>query len=199
MIRIAIELNHVYRAINTQILKYYQKGIDEDFDEFDEIKPEEVEIEKLLKFENDKQKYDFMFIDYPFEIFGCGKTVDSDLPAYFNEWLENLSDEDNEEYEVMFFSINEKDLSIQSSYFFLAKTGTRCRKVIFPKDSSYIWNEADVVITVNENVINTKKDNKKSVLIKKDYNENLVSKSDFVYNSLIDIINDKDFLNKINK
>lgn len=199
MIRIAIELNHVYRAINTQILKYYQKGIDENFDEFDEIKPEEVEIEKMLNFENDKQKYNFMFIDYPFEIFGCGKTVDNDLPAYFNEWLENLSDEDDETYEVMFFSINEKDLSIQSSYFFLAKTGTRCRKVIFPKDSSEIWNEADVVITVNENVINTKKDNKKSILIKKDYNENLVSKSDFVYNSLIDIINDKDFLNKINK
>ena len=197
MIRIAIELNHVYRAINTQILKYYKKGIDDNFDEFDEIVPEEVQIDKILPFENHKQKYNFMFIDYPYEIFGCGKTVDMYLTAYFNEWLEDLEDYEDDDVEVMFFGINEKDLSIQSSYFFLAKTGTRCRKVIFPKDSSDIWKEADVVITVNENVIETKLDNKKSILIEKDYNKNLVSKSDLVYNSLTEIINDKDFLNKI--
>ena len=199
MLKIAIELNHVYRAINTQILKYYKKGINQDFDEFDEIKPEDIQIEKVLNFENDKQKYNFMFIDYPYEIFGCGRTIELDLTAYFNEWLEDLSDYDDDKIEVMFFGINEKDLSIQSSYFFLAKTGTRCRKVIFPKDSSEIWNEADVVITVNDNVIETKPLNKKSVLIKKDYNQELVSKSDLVYNSLTEIINDNDFINKVKK
>lgn len=197
MKRIAIELNHVYRAINTQLLKYYKKGIDEDYDEFEEIIPEDVEMEKILPFKDDTQKYNFIYIDYPYEIFGCGKTVETDLTAYFNEWLEDLADEDDEDYEVLFFGINEKDLSIQSSYFFLAKTGTRCRKVIFPKDSSEIWNEADVVITVNSHVVETKPSDKKCILINKEYNKKLVSHCDLNYNSLSEIIQDKDFLNKI--
>ena len=152
MIRIGIELNHVVRNINKQILKYYQKDINpsldlEDVDEKDDAF-------KYAKFETLTDKNDFIYIDYPYEIFGCAKTMTKDTPMLMNNWLSELTNYEDDDVEISFFSLNEDSLTIQSTYFFLSKIGTRVRKIVFPKKFEDIKDDYDVIITGNNKLIN---------------------------------------------
>lgn len=195
MIRIGIELNHVVRNINKQILKYYQKDIDpsldlEDIDEKDDAF-------KYAKFETLTDKNEFIYIDYPYEIFGTAKTIDKNLPSLINNWMAEMTNREDEEFLVVYYSLNEEALTIQSSYFFLSKIGTRVREVFFPKTIEEIWEKCDVVITANENVLKNKPENKQTVKIVTTFNRDNEAKCDFEYESMISIIEDKCFLDKI--
>ena len=203
MIRIGIELNNVVRNINKQILKYYQKDIDPmlDLDEVDE----KDDPFKYAKFETLTDKNEFIYIDYPYEIYGTAKPMDKNLPATLNKWLFELTNYEEDEVEVSFFSLNEDALTIQSTYFFLSKIGTRVRKVVFPKDFTEVENDYDVVGTGNKVLIDnylSKNDNITTVLITnttvKEYEDNN-DKVDLVYDSLESMINDDKFLSEIQK
>lgn len=203
MIRIGIELNNVVRNINKQILKYYQKDIDPmlDLDEVDE----KDDPFKYAKFETLTDKNEFIYIDYPYEIYGTAKPMDKNLPATLNKWLFELTNYEEDEVEVSFFSLNEDALTIQSTYFFLSKIGTRVRKVVFPKDFTEVENDYDVVVTGNKVLIDnylSKNDNITTVLITnttvKEYEDNN-DKVDLVYDSLESMINDDKFLSEIQK
>ena len=69
-LRIAIELNHVVRDINKQIVKYYIKDFDHSLDE-DEIDETDDVINNVIKFESSIEKNNFFYNDYPFELYGC--------------------------------------------------------------------------------------------------------------------------------
>ena len=186
-IRIAIELNGVIRNINKQILKYYQKDYDRTID-LDEV-DEKDDPFKVAKFDSERAKFDFMHVDYPFEIFGCAKAMESLLPALFNNWLGILSDEEDYEFEIVLFSMDETALSVQSSFFFLSKIGARVRKIIFPIEYAEISDMCDVVITANGKTIDSL-DTKYKVLVKMTNNGDYEEKADAVYGSMKDIIDD---------
>ena len=61
MIRIGIELNGVIRNINKQILKYYQKDIDNTLDL--DLVDEKDDPFKWAKFDSNKDKNEFIYID----------------------------------------------------------------------------------------------------------------------------------------
>ena len=150
-------------------------------------------MEILLPFSSNEQYRRFVYEDYPFELYGKCPIVDKNLGRDLNEWLEfELPDED---IEVMFVSPMECDLTIQSTYSFLAKIGSRVREVYFPIDSATVWDKCDVLITANPRFFTSKKDGKKIVKINKEYNKECVA--DFDYDSLLDIIQDKTFVNKL--
>ena len=184
-IRIAIELNGVIRNINKQILKYYQKDYDRtiDLDEADE----KDDPFKLAKFNSEHDKFNFLHVDYPFEIFGCAKPMESILPVKFNEWLALLSDDEECEYEVLFFSMHETSLSVQSSYFFLSKIGARVRKILFPMSYDELAENCDMVITSSVETINSVKDVYK-VLINMTYNKGHENEADAAYDSMTSVI-----------
>lgn len=194
--KIGIELNYVIRDINTQILKYYKKDINKEFDDKSINKNVSKFIDRL-KFDTKKAKSDFMYIDYPYEIFGCAKTMERNLSVLLNNFIASFADIDDEEYELAVFSLKEKGLSIQSSYYFLSKIGSRVREVHFPKKAEDMWNVCDVIITTNKHIVKTKPEGKKVILIKMDDNTNLVENCDYVYNSLTEVLSDVDILNKI--
>ena len=192
MIRIGIELNHVVRNVNKQILKYYQKDINpmlelEDIDEKDDVF-------KYAKFDSKADKNEFIYIDYPYEIFGVAKPMDKDLPANMNNWLSELTNYEDDDVEIFFYSLNEEALTIQSSYFFLSKIGTRVRKIVFPKDIKEIANQFDVVITTNKDVIDSLNNYVYKILIETGYNDDLKELVNKSYKSLNDVINDNDLL-----
>ena len=195
--KIGIELNNVLRDINKQIVHYYKKDINRSFDD------KSVNFNKLnviddLPFEHKKDKYNFIYIDYPYEIFGCAKPMHKNLPVMINNTIEkNSNSESTNDITISLFSLMENALTIQSSFFFLSKIGSRVREVLFPKDGSELWDRFDVLITTNENIVNTKPDGKKVILIRKDDNKNLSVKSDLVYDSLFDLLEDEDFLLKL--
>jgi hypothetical protein len=195
MIKIGIELNGVIRNVNKQILKYYQKDIDSSID-LDEI-DEKDDVFKYAKFDSNKSKNEFIYIDYPYEIFGCAKTIDKDLPVEINNWMVEMTNREDEEFMIVYYSLNEEYLTIQSSYFFLSKIGTRVREVFFPRDINEIWNRCDVVITANDDVLKAKPSDKKSVKIINTVNKDSDVKGDFEYDSMSSVIKDNNFLDNI--
>ena len=190
--KLAIDLNDVIRDYSRNFVKYFKKGINHAFDE-ENVEFYTNNMEILLPFSSNEQYRRFVYEDYPFELYGKCPIVDKNLGRDLNEWLEfELPDED---IEVMFVSPMECDLTIQSTYSFLAKIGSRAREVYFPIDSATVWDKCDVLITANPRFFTSKKDGKKIVKINKEYNKECVA--DFDYDSLLDIIQDKTFVNKL--
>lgn len=193
MIKIGIELNHVVRNINKQILKYYKKDYDyslniEDIDEKDDAF-------KYAKFDSLTDKNEFIYIDYPYELYGCAKTMDKDLPMVLNNWLSELTNYEDDEVEVSFFSLNEEALTIQSSFFFLSKIGTRVRSVIFPKTIEEINGKYDVVIAGSKEILDFFGNNNSVYTICISNIMNKDCKFNDRYDSLIEAIKDENMLN----
>lgn len=197
MIRIGIELNHVVRNVNKQILKYYQKDIDQSLD-LDEI-DEKDDVFKHAKFKFLTDRNEFIYIDYPFEIFASAKPMSKELPTLINNWLSDLTNYEEEYIEVSFFSLGEEALTIQSTYFFLSKIGTRVRKVVFPKDINEIAGEYDVIITANGKVLDffDSKYHRDTYMIKIKNNTNGEYAAHKEYDSLEEVIKDEKLLEEL--
>lgn len=196
MLTIGIEINHVIRNINRQLLKYYQKEFDPSLD-IDELDDKVDVFEKYLKFKGRKEKNNFIYIDYPFEIFGSAKAIDKKLPVEITNWLTTISNIEEEDIRIVLYSLNEEALTIQSTFFFLSKLGTRIRKVIFPKTISEVWKECDFVITTNNDMFDEPENAKRIILINREFNKENQDKAYMTYDSLSDVIKDNNFLKKL--
>lgn len=191
--RIGIELNHVIRDINSQMLKYYVKDFDKKFDSSN-IDMSNTNFIDSLGFKTKKAKNNFMYIDYPYEIFGCAKTVGRHTSLLLNEWLDTLDNNGLNGEDVSLFSLKETALTIQSSFYFLSKIGCRVRNIFFPKDGKSVWDKYDVVITTDERIVKSKPNNKSVVLIETSDNKHLSEKCDLTYESFEEIISDEAFI-----
>ena len=196
MLTIGIELNHVIRNINKQILKYYQRDFDQSLD-IDEIDDKEDVLNKYIKFKSKKEKNNFIYIDYPYEIFGCANTVEKKLAVKITNWLIDITNIEDEDIRIIFYTLNEEALTIQSTFFFLSKIGARVRKVLFPKEISEVWNDCDVVITANNDMFENVPEGKKIVLINREFNKENKDKAFLNYDNLSEIIEDDNFFNKL--
>ena len=198
MITIAIELNHVIRNVNKQLLKYYQRDYHPELetDKIDE-KRENV-LETYIKFDSKRERNEFIYIDYPYEIFGCAKAMDKNLPRDITSWMEEMTNREDEEFRVIYYSLGEEALTIQSSYFFLSKLGTRVREVIFPKDIDELKDKCDVIISSDEKSLTwAKENNKLPVKILTNGNNEADDDDKFAYATMEDVIEDDKFLDKL--
>lgn len=198
MITIAIELNHVIRNVNKQLLKYYQRDYHPELetDKIDE-KRENV-LETYIKFDSKRERNEFIYIDYPYEIFGCAKAMDKNLPRDITTWMEEMTNREDEEFRVIYYSLGEEALTIQSSYFFLSKLGTRVREVIFPKTIDELKDKCDVIISSDEESLTWAKENSKiPVKILSNGNNEADDDDKFAYATMEDVINDDKFLDKL--
>jgi len=194
MLTIGIELNHVVRNVNKQLLKYYQKEFDPSLD-IEELDDKVDVISKYMKFKSKKDKYNFIYIDYPFEIFGSAPASEKGLATKITNWLADISNIEEEDIRIVFYSLNEDALAIQSTFFFLSKFGARVRKVFFPKSVKEVWSECDVVITANNQIFEEEiPEGKKAVLINREFNKESKEKAFLYYDSLTEVINDNNFL-----
>lgn len=197
MITIGVELNHVVRNINKQIIKYYAKEYAPDVDP-DDIDDREDVLKTFAKFNSKYERNNFLFIDYPYEIFGCANTMEKKLAVKITNWLTDISNIEDEDIRIIFYSMNEEAITIQSTFFFLSKIGTRVRKVIFPKSIEEVWEECDVVITARDEFFEKEiPEGKKVVLINRPFNKDCKDKAFLNYDNLSEIISDEEFFNKI--
>jgi hypothetical protein len=196
--KIGIELNHIIRDVNSQILKYYVKDIDKTFDE-KKVDKNLVSFIDTLGFKSKKAKDNFIYIDYPYEIFGCANTTHRNTSPMLNKWLTELDNEGLNSENVCVFSLKENALTIQSSYYFLSKIGCRVRNVFFPKNGVDMWNKCDVIITTDERIVKSKPEGKKVILIQTKDNTHLTSYCDLVYTNFNDIIEDRTFIKMLSK
>ena len=198
--RIAIDLNDVIRDYTGQFIKYYKKTIDSDF----EIEPKDVdEFDFTLVFPfKDRSEYEqFNYLDCAFEIYGRAETKDKLLAVKLNNWLQNTLREFEEDKipEVFFVSPLEIGLTIQSTYAFLAKIGTRVREMWFPADSTKIWDRCDILITANPRLLESKPEGKTAIKIETGYNKD--TDADYTFDSMTSLIDDKEetIINLINE
>ena len=197
MITIGVELNHVVRNINKQIIKYYAKEYAPDVDP-DDIDDREDVLKTFAKFDSKYERNNFLFIDYPYEIFGCANTMEKKLAVKITNWLTDISNIEDEDIRIIFYSMNEEAITIQSTFFFLSKIGTRVRKVIFPKSIEEVWEECDVVITARDEFFEKEiPEGKKVVLINRPFNKDCKDKALLNYDNLSEIITDEEFFNKL--
>ena len=197
MITIGVELNHVVRNINKQIVKYYAKEYALDVD-LDDIDDREDVLKTFAKFDSKYERNNFLFIDYPYEIFGCANTMEKKLAVKITNWLTDISNIEDEDIRIIFYSMNEEAITIQSTFFFLSKIGTRVRKVIFPKSIEEVWEECDVVITARDEFFEKEiPEGKKVVLINRPFNKDCKNKAFLNYDNLTEIITDEEFFNKL--
>lgn len=197
MITIGVELNHVVRNINKQIVKYYAKEYALDVD-LDDIDDREDVLKTFAKFDSKYERNNFLFIDYPYEIFGCANTMEKKLAVKITNWLTDISNIEDEDIRIIFYSMNEEAITIQSTFFFLSKIGTRVRKVVFPKSIEEVWEECDVVITARDEFFEKEiPEGKKVVLINRPFNKDCKNKAFLNYDNLTEIITDEEFFNKL--
>lgn len=192
IMRIAIDINDVIRDNLTQFKNCYIKFVNRDF----EIKTEEIksfDLSKVFPFSTKKEFYDFKYNDYAYELFARAEPVDQMLPYKFNDWIQNtMRDFDKEQIpEIFLFSPFEMNLTIQATYSFLSKIGCRCREVVFPIDSYKVWDNCDIMITANPNLLTNAPEGKTAIRILKPYNTDCAD-CKYTFNSLLDLINDKD-------
>lgn len=190
-IKIAIDINDVIRDNSEQILKVYKKFIDNyctkeksDLVNFDTF--EDLDFNSRDEYEN------FKYVDYAYEIYGRAEPVEKILPYRLNDWLQTTMRDFEEDKipEIIFVSPFEIGLTIQATLSFLSRIGTRVREIYFPIDSMSIWDRCDILITANPNLIENKPEGKKVFKINAPYNTE--AKGDYEYDSLLDIIYDKD-------
>lgn len=193
--KISIDLNDVLRAYTAQFASYYKKNIDRKFD-IDAVDVWTNDLVQIFPFKSREDYLSFLYDDYVFEIFGAADKTHKNIGSTFSDWcidLENLDDIP----ELTIVSVDEYNKSIGSTYFFLSKLAVQVPTVkLYLKDHN-IWDECDVLITANPELLMLKPEGKVSVKIKTSYNEE--EDSDFTYNGFIELLNDIEFLNNISE
>lgn len=195
MITIGIELNHVVRNVNKQIVKYYDKEYNKDID-IDDVDYTDDPF-KIAVFSSQHEKNNFIYIDFPYEIFGCADTMEKRLAVKITNWLTDASDIEDEDIRIVFYSLGEEALSIQSTYFFLSKIGARVREVFFPKKDEEVWDKCDVVITANKDILSSVPQGKKAVMISRKFNEDFQGNVYKKYGNLSEVIEDNNFFKEL--
>lgn len=196
-IRIGIDLDHVIRDINRQIVKYYQQDFDESID-IDEVDLKDDVLKTICKFDSRKELEVFLYEDYPLEIFGHAGQMSRNLSRDLNKWLQDLTNQEEYDVEIFFFSLKEFNLTIQSSYFFLSKIGSRVRNAIFPKSIKELEQYGDIYVTANTNVAKELKQSGKGVVfVRMNFNEEGEQYSDIVVSEFREFLDYEDKLNKI--
>lgn len=131
-----------------------------------------------IPFKDVEEMNDFIFSEFPLEIFGNSQETESGSMMAFNYWLQELP----ENVEVVLIS-NEIAKTKSATLFFLSKTGFEGNNIKFISDNIDIWEICDILITCSE-VKHLKPNNKKMIVIERKYNKTLTG--DMKFSSLFD-------------
>lgn len=172
MSKIAIALNDVIRDYTGQLEytcnKYFKYGLSEDEKYSLKNNPmTEFDLVKYFNFPSKKELNKFLFEEASLEIYGHASEMSDNLIRKFNTFLMDI--DDDEEHEIYLIS-REAEASIPSTFFFLSKTICKARHIKFYHNYSDEWDDYDVMITANPEVLNNKPDGKLSIKINTPYN-----------------------------
>jgi hypothetical protein len=133
---------------------------------------ETLDISKHLKFKDEDEVYDFLYREHTMEIFGHAPSVEM---TSFNDFNEFYTDHrDNNEIIIVSDEIGK---SKPATLFFLSKFGCLVEKIKFYSEitTNSMWDEIDVLLTANPNLLLNHPTDK------------IVIKFNTVYNTDIDI------------
>ena len=170
---IYIELNNVIRDINSKTVEVYKsdnpdKEFEGDYDGED--------LQKYLGIESTDELIDFMYVECPMRIFGYSSETERGISFMINEFYKKYRDS----HKVTIFS-NEIEKSKPATLMFLARMGILVDNVkFFPlNDFDAVNEQADIIITNNKKIINSKKTNYITTNKKESKNKNVTQVTSF--------------------
>lgn len=137
-----------------------------DFNEEDFLESEDNT--ELVEVKNKVTLDEFLYEKCTVEIFGYAEESVSSAVETLNQLII-----DNPRHEFILIS-REGGMAIPSTFFFLAKTKSSCPNIKFVKEYSKVWDYVDIMITDHPKILNTKPNNKLSLVVDKEYNKKIV-------------------------
>jgi hypothetical protein len=196
MKRIGIEINGVLRDTIEKFKQIYEKhlidGVQDDFlgQTFSldvsgntelEILPEpfkyeilsdvdSLDLTKHFLFQNKEELYSFMYEEYTMELFGHAPSTEMNTFNTLNELYYELRDV----FELLIVS-DEIGKSKPASLFFLSKFGCLLEKIVFYSEitKKEMWDQVDILITANPDLILNKPEDKTVIKFVRDYNKTI--------------------------
>ena len=181
--RIGIEMNGVLRDTILKFRQLYEKfNIDlapeleegnEPVFKYEVIEPiDSLDLMKHFTFPSKDEFYSFMYEEHPMEIFGHSPSVEMSTMNDLNEFYYEMRDN----HDILIVS-DEIGKSKPASLFFLSKFGCLIEKVKFYSESTIdsMWNEIDVLLTANPNLLLNCPKDKKVIKFETEYNKQVDS------------------------
>jgi len=193
--RIAIDINGILRDTIGKFKQVYEKHLVENQDEYvnptysidmsgntelqEQPTPFEYKIlspitslnlQEHFAFQSEEEFYSFMYEEYCMEIFGHSPSVEM---TTFNDLNEIYIDLRNQ---LDFIIISDEiGKSKPASLFFLSKFGCELEKVVFYSNITFnsIWNEFDVLLTANPNLLLNHPKDKTVIKFETEYNQDI--------------------------
>ena len=177
--RIAIEINGVLRNTIGKIEQTYQKfyidkteGIDDDesFKYGMNLPVTNLDLKNHFLFPSEDDVYSFLYEEFPMEIFGHSQSTEYSTFNILNDIYLNLRDN----HDLLIVS-DEIGKSKPASLFFLSKFGCLIEKVKFYSNSTInsMWNEIDILLTSNPNLLLEHPDDKIVIKYQTEYNKQI--------------------------
>ena len=178
--RIGIELNGVLRDTLKKIQEVYEKWyIDNPFLEKDVNDTFEYEvisnlttlnIMEHLKFRDEDELYNFLYKEYTMEIFGHAGSVEVSGMIDLNDFYIDM----RESHDILIVS-DEIGKSKPASLFFISKFGCLIETVKFYSESTInsMWDNVDILLTANPNLLLNHPDNKIVIKYETLYNKEM--------------------------
>lgn len=131
-----------------------------------------LDLEKHFKFRDKDELYSFMYEEYTMELFGHSSSTEMNTFNILNDFYYDNRDE----YEISIVS-DEIGKSKPASLFFLSKFGCLIEQVFFYSEITKpkMWNQVDILITSNPDLILNKPKDKTVIKFVTDYNKHVYS------------------------
>jgi hypothetical protein len=177
--RIGIEINGVLRNTIDKFEKTYQKFMIDKTDGMEEegsfeykitLPITSLDLKSHFTFQNDDEYFSFLYEEFPMEIFGHSQSTEYSTFNDLNELYVQLRDN----HDILIVS-DEIGKSKPASLFFLSKFGCLIEKVKFYSNQTInsMWDEIDVLLTSNPDLILNHPDNKYIIKYNTDYNKEI--------------------------
>ncbi len=152
---VAISINGIFRDLLGKIKEVHQKYYESEID--GELTDKNVK--KKLGFKTTKQYLKFLYEEAPMETFGHAKESENNSFIHLNNFLM-----ENKHLNVTLMS-DEVGRGIPATLWFLAKYGSQVKNIRFitKDDKPNVWNDFDVIVTNDSDIIKNKP--KEKVLI----------------------------------
>jgi len=184
---ISISVNEVIRAILEKFEFVYEKYYDL------KVKSPVVtpNLMSYVHFDSDDELLDFLYSEASMEIFGHSKETSNNVVSHLVELYKSMPSD----YKLRIVS-DDLGKAKPATLWFLAKYGCSMDELIFYTTETIenIWDTTDIFITSDVDVISSKPENKKLVVVSKEYNSNMAS--DLKINSIKEIESFKNLFNE---
>lgn len=186
--KISIDVNGVLRDTLGKVEQVYQKFFIEDYvkeeheDDFEystNLPVTSIDLINHFTFPNKESLFDFLYVDFPMNIFGHAGSSENSTFHVLNDIYLNLRDE----HDLNIIS-DEIGKSKPATLFFLSKYGCQIETIKFYSTltENWVWENSDIIITSNPKLLEKKVEGK--VLVKYETTYNTDSYSDYTIKTL---------------